>query len=234
MGAAYFLGALYFFSMCVAPWLISGWSWAYVQKVWWNWQSLNVGVIALASSLIALKVVAYRESKQRKRDFVAARAFLPHALSELCSYFKDCADVLLEALNNVSSNEPEPIGLKIPVSPAEYRLVFSKCIAFAESDVAEYLARLVNKLQVHQSRLQGVSDDLSKRHGRVLQRANFLEYLKCLAEMQAMVNNIFGFSRGEGVIDFGVLAWPEYRTAYFNLGHLLDKLPELERYAKKP
>lgn len=36
----------YVFSMLIYPWVISGYSWDYLQSVWQNWQSLNAGFLA--------------------------------------------------------------------------------------------------------------------------------------------------------------------------------------------
>jgi hypothetical protein len=225
---------LYLLSMCLAPFIQGNWSWTHVQRVWWTWQSLNVGFIALASSLVALRVVTYREDKQRKREFIAARAFLPHALSELCSYSEDCAEILVLALAAVSSPNRQPITLVPPDAPVEYKSVFQKCILSAESDVAEYLASIINKLQVHQSRLQSVTQDLSSDRGPSSLRINILSYLVCLGEIRALANNLFDFSRGNRLFKADALAWADYRTAYLNLGGLLDKVPDLAKHARVP
>jgi hypothetical protein len=141
---------------------------------------------------------------------------------------------LVEALQNISSNAPQSIALNSPTAPAEYKSIFSECISSAESDVAEYLAHIINKLQVHQSRLQSVAAEVSKNNGRVLSQANIKTYLVCLGELQAMVNNLFDFSRGDGPIKANALTWSDYHSAYFNLGHLLDRVPDLKSYTRVP
>lgn len=223
----------YLYAMCAYPFIRGGWSWGHLQRVWMAWQSLNVGVMALASSLIALKVVTYREDKQRERNFVAARAFLPHALSELCSYTNDCAEFLVRALRIIEVEGWQPTNLEIPGQPSEYRQVFANCIASAEKDVAEHLAKITYKLQVHQSRLQGVADDIAAGHRVSSLRVNLLTYLMCLGEIRAMINGAFEFSRGLGQLESGRLRWSNYKNAYFNLGHLIDKVPDLEAHTRR-
>lgn len=50
------LAALYFVCMPIAPWIQSGWDWDNVQDIWDRWQSLNVGMLAFISSILALNI----------------------------------------------------------------------------------------------------------------------------------------------------------------------------------
>lgn len=85
----------YSFSMLIYPWFKGGFSWNYVHSVWYTWQSLNVGVLAFSSSIIAFNISRYNSEKQRQRDFIAERALLPQALSDLCKYLEQSSEVLL-------------------------------------------------------------------------------------------------------------------------------------------
>jgi hypothetical protein len=84
---------LYAFCMLVWPWISGCGDWGYVQGVWDRWQSLNVGMLALVSSITAFNISRYNAAKQRQRDLLAPKAFLPAALSELVSYFKASANI---------------------------------------------------------------------------------------------------------------------------------------------
>src|SRR5690606_2761353 len=93
-GMFLFLLLPYIFFMVVWPVVESGFDWGHVQKVWHSWQALNVGMIALVSSVFALYSAHYNTRQQRKREHAAAVAFLPRALSELIGYFEGCAKFL--------------------------------------------------------------------------------------------------------------------------------------------
>lgn len=74
---------LYVTSMFVVPWFHGSRDWRYVQNVWYDWQSLNVAMLAFLSSIVAFSIGRYNAEKQRERNFTAAQAFLPESLSEL-------------------------------------------------------------------------------------------------------------------------------------------------------
>ena len=78
---------IYLYSMVIFPLFEGNFSWKYLQSVWHSWQGLNVGILAFVSSVIALNISRYNANKQRERNFIAARAFLPEAFSELTKYF---------------------------------------------------------------------------------------------------------------------------------------------------
>lgn len=63
--------------------LDDSWDVKQVQSIWHHWQALNVGMLAFMSSLVTFYISKFNANNQRERNFVAARAFLPEALSEL-------------------------------------------------------------------------------------------------------------------------------------------------------
>jgi hypothetical protein len=208
------LGSIYFLCMIVAPWIIGDWRWSYVQDVWERWQGVNVGILAFAASFIAFEVTRYNESRQRKRDFLAARAFLPEALSELAAYLKDSADVHMAAWNNAPQ-------VAIPSAPSQYKDVFANCIRHADSDTGELLSEILMWLQVHTARLEQFI--ANPAHTAAMKKINALDGLRLVGELQAKVNRLFDFARGIGELDSRPLAWDDYKTAYLNLGlHIED------------
>jgi len=119
---------IYVICMFIVPWITAEGEWVYVQKVWHSWQSLNVSLLAFIASLIAFNIARYNAEKKRSREFVAARAFLPEALSELNTYFSDCSLLLVEAFKRKSKGEREdntPLSKPVPQLPTSYREIFS-------------------------------------------------------------------------------------------------------------
>lgn len=192
-------------------------------------------MLLFVASIVALKSTVYNENQQRIRNFVSAKAFLPEALSELCTYFKLSALLLKEswnAANNISTTTP----LQIPELPASYRDTFKRCICFAEPDVAQYLAYLLASLQVHDARIKQIYYVLINNQSTVLSQGNcsslncynIITHLYRLAELQALVNRLFEFARNIEVFDSSDLAnlekfdssdlaWEDYENAYSNL-----------------
>ena len=209
------LGGIYILCMIVAPWIIGDWCWSYVQDVWHHWQAVNVGILAFAASFIAFEVTRYNESRQSKREFLASRAFLPEALSELATYLKSSAGVLMALWTNT------PLGTN-PSLPSHYKEVFSNCIRHADSDAGEQLAEILMWLQVHAARLAELL--ANPPHTIQSKQLKALEGLFLVGKLQVRVNRLFAFARGMGELDSRPLSWDDYNTAYFTLGLFLDSL----------
>lgn len=223
---------IYGVSMIVAPWFFGGW--AYVQSVWREWQTLNASLLAFVSSVIALNISRLQANKQRERQFVAAKAFLPHALSELVAYFKASADLLHAAWEHIGDPaRPLPVPA-CPELPKSYRETFSRCIETADPDVGAYLADILVHLQVHHARLSDVSNFLAGNGHTVLVRGNVKSYLYCLGRLHALTAQLFSFARGEEPFNNSSLSWEDYRNAYGNLGHwLLHEVDDLAEFTQR-
>ena len=212
-------GSIYFLCMFVAPWIIGDWRWRHVQDVWDRWQAMNVGILAFAASFIVFEVTRYNENKQRKREFLAARAFLPEALSELTTYLKDSAVVHMESWNKAPQ-------IHFPSAPSHYKDVFANCIRHADSDTGEQLSALLSEilmwLQVHAARQERFIAEPA--HTDAMRKINTLDGLRLIGELQARVNKLFDFARGIGELDTRPLTWEDYKTSYSNLGLLIENL----------
>lgn len=213
------LGVLYVLFMIIAPWIIGGWQWSHVQIVWDRWQGLNVGVLAFAASVIAFEITRYKEKRQRQREFLAARSFLPEALSEISAYLKASARMHMTVWNNGQVAFPPP--------PSEYKHVFANCIRYADSDTGEQLSALLSELlmwlQVHAARLE--SYIANPAHSTAMKQISTLDGLRLIGELQARVNKLFDFARGlEEEVDPRPLTWDDYKTAYLNLGLHIENL----------
>lgn len=224
---------IYLFSMTIIPFLVGGWE--YLLSVWYRWQALNVGILAFISSVIALNISRLNADEARHRKFIAAKSFLPEALSELTTYFRCSACLFIEAwprVNDNTDNCQTPLQVKAPNLPSGYKKVFSHCIEFADSDIGNYLAYILMRLQIHHSRLIELENSFKENSKRVLVSRNIVNYLFNLAELQALVNKIFEFSRSNGPFDDSRLTWDDFKTAYCNLKIDFEIYDDLESFTK--
>lgn len=227
---------VYAFSMVVFPAFDKGGDWAQIQNVWDRWQALNVGVLAFISSVIAFNIAKYNTNKQRERQFVAARAFLPHALSELTTYCERSANVLIEAWErgaDLHAGRKTPLKAALPELPESYKEVFSRCIEAAEPEVGDYLATILVKLQIHHSRLQDLWDSFSPDSSTLPIRENTKSYLFSLGEIKALIDKLFPFARGSEPLDHSDLVWENYRNAYGLLDIFPEEIDDLEGFTQR-
>jgi len=221
--------------MIIAPWVAAKGDWVYVQSVWDRWQSLNVGMLALISSIVAFNISRFNEHKQRERNFIAARAFLPEALSELISYFKSSASVLNEAwqsVKNIAHRDKEPLQRPTPSLPIGYKETFSRCIEFAEPDVGEYLAYMLMRLQVHHSRLQELAIAF-KDDRTIIVSNNIIAYMYRLSELQALTEKLFAFARNSEEFSNNDLKWDNFLNAYRNLEINVEDFDDLAGFTQR-
>ncbi|MFZ3016885.1 MAG: hypothetical protein WA056_00345 [Gallionella sp.] len=227
---------LYLICMHIAPWISGRGDWGYVQNIWERWQSLNVGILAFISSLVALNISRFNEKKQRERNFVAARAFLPEALSELTGYFKSSASVLKEAWHRTKEGtvrDGTPLETAMPALPERYKEIFSRCIGLAEPDVGEYLAKILMRLQVHHSRLNELVNSFDGKGDTTFVPGNIRSYLYRLAELQALTSRTFPFARGMEELNCRALVWDDYSNAFGNLDVWVDQFDDLAEFTQR-
>lgn len=226
----------YAISMLIIPWFGSSHDWEYVQRVWDRWQTVNAGVLAFISSVIAFNISKYNENKQKERRFIAARSFLPQDLSDLTSYCRESSTILREARERLKASRvghSTPWESQFPELPESYREVFSKCIEDAEPDFGEYLAHILVRLQIHHSRLRSLVDSISDNGRTVITQETIKSYLFSLAQIQAFINRIFDFSRGFESFNGSNLDWEDYKTAYRNLDIEIDGIDDLEEFTRR-
>lgn len=226
---------LYLVGMFAYPWIAGHGTWIHVQDVWDRWQALNVGMLAFVASLVVFSMSRYNAEMQRQRDFLAAKAFLPAALSALIEYFKGSASTLVFAWSEREGGGPER---QRPELPEDYKEVFGQCIRYAATEVGHRMAYILARLQVHDARLRDLTDQLYMSAHYRPDRTNLIPYLYRLGELQAQVNKLFDFARGEGNFDPDPLTWEDYRSAYTNLDiqiadMLIDEQMSLEAFTKR-
>lgn len=191
--------------------------WVYLQSVWERWQSLNVGVLALISSILVFKATKYHSEQARLRQFKAARAMLPDALSELTAYLKSAAKSLDQLWDDVEqSSLPTDSDFEIPFPqlPIKARETIKECISQANDDVGDFLARILANLQVFDARLTNMCEDCKGEY-RVSPTEHDVKAAMILAgKIHALVNNIFEFSRGREDFSVVELELHHYMSAY--------------------
>ena len=226
---------IYTFCMIIWPWISGGGNWGYVQNIWDRWQSLNVGMLALFSSITAFNISRYNAEKQRQRDFFASKAFLPEALSELVSYLNASAEVF--KLGWASGRGCGP-HFDTPELPREYKIVFGECIRHAEPQVGDYLSQILVWLQVHDARMKNYVKQRGGEDCFDPDRYSLITYFYRLGELQALINKIFDFARNMEEFDDSPLSWEEFRNAYRNLDIWIDDVRvddqmNLEEFTKR-
>jgi len=230
------LVGLYIYSMIVYPWIQGGGDWGYVHKVWMSWQTLNVGVLAFISSMVAFNISKYHANQQRHREFIAARSFLPEALSDLSSYFHLSAELLVEAWGRAVDEADRcktPLNHEVPVLPDNYREIFGRCISLGDPEVSQFLSYMLMRLQVHHSRMTDLAKSFQADSTMLIMSANIKSYLYRLAELQALVGRIFDFARGLEQFNGSPLTWEEFKNAYGNLDIWIDEFEDLEGFTKR-
>jgi hypothetical protein len=226
----------YFLSMFIAPWFRGGFDWDYIQNVWSSWQALNVGMLALASSIIALNISRFNAEEQRQREFVAAKAFLPEALSELTVYFRSCAQVLIEAWPRVIEHENYRRGALVslvPDTPNDYKEIFRDCIRHAEPEVGERLALILSKMQIHRARITGYADMFKPDSDLMPTLGNALNYFYDLAELQALVSKLFPYAREKEEFGSALPKVLDIEGAYQNFGMFEEDYTGLLDYTRR-
>lgn len=223
----------YLVSMFLVPAFQGGWSWEYIQNVWSRWQSLNAAMLALISSIAAFNISRFHANEQREREFSAAKAFLPEALDELCSYFRMSAVFLKQSWEDIEQNRRAEYEVFPPEAPRNYREVFSECIRHANPDAGDYLARILRLIQVHNARTRDLADSIRAGNGMITTRGNITTYMYRLAELQSLVNKLFPFARGMDAFHGEELQWEDFRNAYGNLNIWTDEHDDLEGFTKR-
>lgn len=229
------LVVLFAFSMMFWPWIAGRGNWGYVQDVWDRWQSLNVGLLAFIASVVAFNITRYNNDRQRARDFLAAKASLPATLSSLTSYFEASANLLLNVWQTSAVSTP---GLPVvPPLPHGYQAVFADCIRHAEPEVGEYLAKILARVQVHDSRMRSCVAALSNPNNVSPVKHNLVTYLFRLGELQALVDKLFDFARNMGELDPSPLQWSDFHNSFSVLNiwpeKIIDNYTNLEAFTKR-
>lgn len=210
------LGVAYLLAMVVYPCVASGFDWVEVQHVWRSWQGLNVGVLAFASSLIALRISQQKTADARDRDFRAAKAFLVEAADELSVYLESCASRLRKAWYLTEQGEKEEKWYRLGVAydpPSGYRDVFARSISLGDSETSRYLIDFILLFQRLRASLDGLEEDSTKEF---LHRSYYVKIIECWilsAQLHVKVDGIFKLSR-DSKARLHHMDWEDLRNSY--------------------
>jgi hypothetical protein len=176
-----------------------------------NWQTLTAAMIALCASTIALHISGYREEKQRERNFVAARAFLPNALAEITTYCDYSIEFYFDNLSSSSAKTDSE-----PLTKSSLQAI-KECISYANPDAARNLSQIISLLQVHYSRMLGAcsKENTSNVSANSKERKNLHELLHTCF-IKHIVSCNFDFARGEAT---------SFHEIDVNVQDLLRQLP---------
>lgn len=91
---------------------------------------------------------------------------------------------------------------------------------------------------MHAARLAASVEEQSDDTWTSPQRHNLITYVYRLGELQAMVNRLFPFARGQEPLDTSALTWDDFKNAYGNLGFWIDEIRiddtmNLEAFSKR-
>ena len=245
-----FLG-WYLCSMVLIPLASEGYQ--STLKIWFEWQTFNAGMIALLAAAITAGIAIYLDAQARKlekerarceskRNFIAARAFLPHALANIDTYAQQCSTslrsfYLANRLSPRSGEHKENLAKEFSehAKPNGFEPTFRDCIKYAEDENSEKMTQLLVELQVFLSRMSEFENEKS------IPSNYALEMLVYSIHFQFRVASFYGFARKGTEIELT----PSNQSAYyvrlstlgddheaFSLGndHSLDRY--VERYAK--
>lgn len=204
------LFTIYIFCMVLVP-TFSNWNhehtWREVQTVWDRWQTFNSSMIALLASAIAIYSTIYKDRAEKKRNFIAERAYLPHALSDFSRYIQDCAKVYVNVLEQVQENKDIYLlsQVKIKGSPpiinGDSMQAVKSCIKYAEDDGAQRLTEILHELQLVNSRVAGFFTPLD---GQLVSHRDMLGKIYYLASVFDLIHNTFDFARGGDLTEYTV------------------------------
>lgn len=212
------LAVAYFLCMVVVPLFNGHFEWSYLLSVWQDWQTINASMIALTSTVIALNIAKVKEDNERERRFVAARASMPHVLSDLTNYCRKCGPILLQFWENpeLRRTGARETTITTPQPPEKYLDILSRCIEHAEPSVGQFLADLLGRLQVLNARLSDLIEPRQTQVRVLYSDQEIVVYIFSLGVIQAMLNKLFDFARDNAPFD-ARLTVDDCINAYLNV-----------------
>ena len=210
--------SLYLCFMFIEPFLNNGTTG--LIKVLKEWQTLNAAFVALLASFIALYATQYNVRKQKERDFIASKAFLPEALSELTLYLESSVKLLIEAYRRESDETDScktQLTQKLPSLPDKYKVTFKDCIHSGEYEVSEYLSNILRDLQVHNSRMVSTYNEFSPSRTFIKSPPNKISEIYELAKIYSRIGRLYPFARNEERLDNSSIKRDEMINTFSNL-----------------
>ena len=221
--------------------LITTFEWEYLQRVWDRWQSLNVGVLALISSVVVFKSTKYQSEQARVRQYKAARSMLPDALSELDSYCHKAVKSLRALWGDctqLAAVAPEKdYEITYPKVPQKVMTAFKECINFAEAETGDYLANILSNLQVFDSRLSDMCDKCKGKYRESPLPYNVKVNIILLSRIHALKDGFYDEARGIGEFKPEALTLDQYIQSFallnLDVGKGYDEFDDLLEMTEK-
>lgn len=173
-------------------------------KFLYDWQQLLGALTAIVAAVIGWLAIhrqmqqAEEHERERVRGrYAAARAALPHALSTISEYTQTCIGRLI-ALHNARNGErivSPPTGWTRPELDVDALIDLRSIIEVCDVLEGQVFSKLLARLQIQSARLRTLEQDLNHDQSVVV-RTNIEQYLVDTIEIQARVNTLFSFGRG--------------------------------------
>lgn len=210
--------SLYLYFMFIEPFLNNDTKG--LMKVLKEWQTLNAAFVALLASFIALYTTQYNVRKQKERDFIASKAFLLEALSELSGYLELSAKLLIESYKrqkDPNDSCKSALGIKLPDLPDKYKVTFRDCIHSGEYEVGEYLSEVLRGLQLHNSRMIKTDEEFAPSRTYTKCTLNTSIEILELAEIHVKIGRLYPFARNKDSLDMSPIKREELINSFSNL-----------------
>ncbi len=189
-----------------------------------EYQSLIAGILALIGAAFALIAVRHQirhaqevEDDRIARQMLAARAMMPHALSALSSYARDCCTQLQKLYTDTLPQNLEngerifiPPDLAVPKIPDAAMATIKECLQFGDSAIQTRLREFIKQLQIQHSRLNGL-----KKENDVGEHWYYTLISDAL-EVYARASMLFDYSRGENEVVPGEPVMGDLKSAANN------------------
>lgn len=220
--------------MFVYPTFSLQFHWNEINDLWFDWQTLNAGVLAIIASGVFYKTTKYTAKQQNDLTLKANRALLNHKLSDLCEFYTSSFLVLNRLLsmkhNPEITLEEEYFSNTYNALTANKDLsVIAECIKYSTTENAKQLSKYLNAIQIHNSRLKEIIDTHAKDPA-VKTQSYLLSCIFKLGSIQLMTNTLFAYARNEiDIINYPFTA-KEMHTAYRNLGLVAENEDLIEDF----
>lgn len=209
---------LYFLFMLIYPKWYLGYDNDGVGEFWHKWQTLTGSVIALGAGVgvvwstlrasgMTIQASQNEERLKKERTFNAERALLTFALVEVTTYCQNIARVYDNLIfSGIFADSPSPSNLQEKVKDLKLVLpdklnqeVFSVirgCIMYAPDEVADYLSKLLNEIQICHTRFESLLiESYPDHHIRTVIETTIFGLVKQLCEIHGMAGNLFAVAR---------------------------------------
>lgn len=183
-------------------------SWCAIFEFLKDWQTLLGAVLALFAAGYTIKTMQKqikqednRNKERMARKAMAARSYMPDALSALSKYARDCGSYLTER----SETPPTP--------PTEAISALKQAIEHIDTDAAARVFRLISWYQVQRAR---TADGMRTEQ-------IFEDHAYDIVLLQAYTNSLFDYARNETqTIEGTKPTQAEMRTAKSNVFELIN------------